>query len=350
MRHGQFTISALTFATAFCQAGLALAQGEPAAPAAPAAPASEAAAPAAPAAPASEAAAPAAPAAPASEAAAPAAPAAPASEAAAPAAPAAPASEAAAEEKPAEGEAAAEGEAEEEGLGLSFALGYSSLYNWRGDNLFRGEGDSLNTQNGMINPAISYTTGELTIAYWGAFQINGDNIGEKTDVGLGKEQDLVFTVEHAVTDEFTVTPQMAFYYYPFADAEAAGTRFPVYFEPSLTFAYATVVDLKFMGSWYAGLQNALSDYRYVYLNPGVGKSLEVSDMVGVDLALAYGYKIYTSDLDQTENLHDINFTAGVPLALVDGLTVTPSFTFVWSDWDADGSVMTYGTLNVGYEL
>ena len=32
MRHGQLTITALTFATAFSQAGLALAQGEPAPP------------------------------------------------------------------------------------------------------------------------------------------------------------------------------------------------------------------------------------------------------------------------------------------------------------------------------
>ena len=239
---------------------------------------------------------------------------------------------------------------EEEGLGLSFGLGYSSLYNWRGDNLFADAEDPINTQSGMINPAISYTVGELTIAYWGAFQINGDNIGPNTDAGVGREQDLVFTLEHAVTEEFTITPGFGLFYYPFADSEAAGTRFPTYFEPTLTFAYATVVDLKFMGSWYAGLQDVLKDYRYVYLNPGVAKSFEVSDMVGVDLSLAYGYKIYTSDYEPEDNLHDINFTAGVPLALVEGLTVTPSFSFAWSDWAEHGSVMTYGALNVGYDL
>ncbi len=313
MRHGQFTISALTFATAFCQAGLALAQGEPAAPAAPAAPVSEAAAPAAPAAPASEAAAP-------------------------------------ADEKPAEGEAAAEGEAEEEGLGLSFGLGYSSLYNWRGRNLLAGEDEARNTQAGMINPALSYTVGELTIAYWAAFQTNGTAKAYNTDNALNHEHDLVFTVEHAVTDEFTVTPQMAFYYYPAADFEEVGARLPMYVEPSLALAYATVVDLKLFTAWYAGVQNALMDERYLYLNPSVAKSLEVSEMVGVDLSLGYGYKIYTSDFEATENLHDINFTAGVPLSFVDGLTVTPSASFVWSDWDSNGSVMTFGGLNVTYDL
>ncbi len=293
-----------------------------------------------------------APAAPVSEAApAPVAPAAPASEAV----PAAPVSEpapatVAAEEKPAEGEAAAEGEAEEEGLGLSFGLGYSSLYNWRGRNLLAGEDETRNTQAGMINPAVSYTVGELTIAYWGAFQTNGTAKAYNTDNALNHEHDLVFTVEHAVTDEFTVTPQMAFYYYPAADFEEVGARLPMYVEPSLALAYATVVELKLLTAWYAGVQNVLMDERYLYLNPSVAKSLEVSEMVGVDLSLGYGYKIYTSDFEATENLHDINFTAGVPLSFVDGLTVTPSASFAWSDWDSNGSVMTYGALNVTYDL
>lgn len=300
MRTGQLALFASSFAAVICHSGLARAQGD-----APAAPASEA---------------------------------------------AAPASEAAAEgeaDKAGEGEAGAE---EDDGLGVSVGLGYSSMYYWRGRNLLAAEDDSHMTQAGMINPALSYTVGEFTLAYWAAFQTNGSAKDYNTDNALNHEHDLVFTVEHAVTEEFTVTPQMAFYYYPAADSEQVGARAPMYFEPSLALTYASVVDVKLFTAWYAGLQNALKDERYVYVNPSVAKSIEVNELLGVDLSLGYGLKLYTSDYEPDENRHDINFTAGLPLSFVDGLTVTPAFSVAWSDWKENGSVLAWGALNASYEF
>ena len=98
------------------------------------------------------------------------------------------------------------------------------------------------------------------------------------------------------------------------------------------------------------MQNALIDERYFYLNPSVAKSIEVNETLGVDLSLGYGVKFYTSDIDPTENIHDINFTAGLPLSFVDGLTITPALSFAWSDWEENGSIMTYGALNATYDF
>jgi hypothetical protein len=94
---------------------------------------------------------------------------------------------------------------------------------------------------------------------------------------------------------------------------------------------ATVVDIGLNLSYFAGLQDALSDYRYFYLNPTLGKSFELHEMVGLDVKLGYGYKFYDPDSAVNENFHDVLFTIGLPIYLPRNFYVTPSFGMAWTD-------------------
>lgn len=63
---------------------------------------------------------------------------------------------------------------EDEGLGLGFDAGFSSLYYFRGANLFAPE--KAAKQNGMAIVAARYSMGGLTMGWWSGWQVLGDNI------------------------------------------------------------------------------------------------------------------------------------------------------------------------------
>ncbi len=114
---------------------------------------------------------------------------------------------------------------EEDSLGLEIEAAFSSIYYFRGDNLFKK--DKLMDQNGLASLSVTYALGPFSIVYWGGFQTNGDNISENIDVGLGAEQDLAVSYSHELPADLAVEVGVLSYMYPFADEEAAGTAFPV---------------------------------------------------------------------------------------------------------------------------
>lgn len=268
--------------------------------------------------------------------------------------------EAAAAAPAAEAEAAAPAEAageegESEGLGLTLTAGVSSIYNWRGRNLFAEE--KLNDQNALFSIGASYAIGDFSISYWGGYQILGDNLGDNIDAGIGAEQDILFGWESEVAENVTLATTLALYFYPLAKEEAAGTAFPFYLEPSAVVTYSTAVDLKLGLFYYYGIQSAIESERYLYVNPGIEKSLELGETLGLDLAGAFGLKVPTGDAAKDaydgNNTQDVVVSAALPWSFGEGMSLAPKLSFAWTNIDgADfaDSYMTYGGLDFEWEL
>lgn len=244
-------------------------------------------------------------------------------------------------------------------LGLNLDLGFASAYNWRGLNAF---GEKQGDPNAFIAPGITWqAVPGLTLGYWGAFQVVGDNVSAKIDGGVGAENDLILAYTTAIAPATTATFGVVAYVYPLADAVAAGVSNPTYFEPSAAVAWTGPVDLALKASYYAGIQNELEAFRYVYVNPTVGKTLALSSKVGLGLALGVGYKAFASDYAAASNGNRTDVALGValPIALSEQFYVKPAVNAAWTDLDKapDGTAanfgdeaFVFGSVNLGANL
>ncbi|MBM4354235.1 MAG: hypothetical protein FJ109_10645 [Deltaproteobacteria bacterium] len=250
---------------------------------------------------------------------------------------------------------------EEDSLGLEIEAAFSSLYYFRGDNLFKK--DKLMDQNGLASLSVTYALGPVSIVYWGGFQTNGDNIGDNIDVGLGAEQDLAVSYTHELPADLAVEVGVLSYMYPFADEEAADTTFPVYLDPFVALSWSGFVDARMCVWWYLGVQDALKDYRYIYLNPSVGKEFALTPDLTLGVELVAGYKTYTlyvgaNDEVPRDNLWDVLLKVGATYTFLDDFYVTPSVSAGWTNLDEKGEdgkepgfgdeYMVFGGLAVGW--
>ncbi|MCP4604719.1 MAG: hypothetical protein GY847_30060, partial [Proteobacteria bacterium] len=188
------------------------------------------------------------------------------------------------------GTAAAQGEMQTEEQELSKTVGInldaeiSSLYNFRGWNTFQEK--TQQDQNGLFAPSITWAIFDsgVSIGYWAAYQISGSNQAEMVDVGLGHEQDIFLSYDRAwLNDLLALNLTLTYFFYPFADEDAAGTANPSFLEPLVGLTISDWVDIGINISYFVGLQDAVKDYRYLYINPSVGKGLELSDTFSMNL-------------------------------------------------------------------
>jgi hypothetical protein len=226
----------------------------------------------------------------------------------------------------------AAGPAEEDpGLGLAFDLGFATAYVFRGLNVF-ADGDQLDPHM-LLAPGITWSvldTG-LWLGYWGAFQVSGDNLSDNIDAGIGVEQDLLLGWDRDLGEAATVSLFLYWYFYPAADEEAAGAAVPSYLEPGAALAVYPGVDLSLGISYFAAVADALADYRYLYLNPAVGKSFGLHERASLETKLSYGVKLYHPDSTLHDNRHDVQLTLGLPIDLGSGFYLTPGFGAAWTD-------------------
>jgi uncharacterized protein (TIGR02001 family) len=250
-------------------------------------------------------------------------------------------------------------------VGINIDLGWASHYVFRGWNVFQ-EGEQLDP-NGLIAPGITWSifdTG-LYLGWWAAFQTNGDNIGDNIDGALGAEQDLFAGWEYAIIDELTISVGLVYYFYPGAEEDIAGAKVPSYLEPGAGVCWSTVVDLGLNVSYFLGIQDepGIRGISYLYLNPYVGKSFELSERFGLDLSLGYGFKLWKEGNDGASNVHDIIASVGLPIAISGGFYVNPAVYFTWTNIEdvdnGDGTIteygfadefIVYGAINVGIDF
>ncbi len=225
--------------------------------------------------------------------------------------------------------AATRGEGETS-VGVNVEVGFHSAYVFRGYNVFQ---DSRQTdQNMLLAPGFSWTifgTG-LTFGYWSAYQISGNDIGGNVDSGVGAEQDLYLSYEHAFFDRLNLGVSLFYYFYPAADENAAGVANPSYFEPIVSLVFSAGIDVGLDITYFLGIQDAIRDLSYLYVNPHIGKSIAVHEAAALEFSFGYGFKAWKDD-SLVDNTHDILFTVAVPITFAYGFYIRPSFNVAWTN-------------------
>ena len=93
----------------------------------------------------------------------------------------------------------------------------------------------------------------------------------------------------------------------------------------------------------------MADYSYLYLNPTLSREFELHEMVGLDVGVGYGYKVYGSDSSINENLHDFLFKLSLPVRLPKGFYLTPSIDLAWTDVHGRAGLASRAGLNAGVD-
>ncbi len=216
-------------------------------------------------------------------------------------------------------------------LGVALDGGLASAYLFRGLNVF---GDKQSDPHGVFSPTVAWTHAGsgLSLTYWGAFQLNGENLGAKTDVGAGFEQDFILGWSRAFLDnKLNLKAALTAYVFPFADKELAGARVPLYLEPSVTPVYTTFADFSLQIAYFHAVQGGLSDYRYLYVRPYVSKSFKLSDKITQTVGAGYGYKLFNDRDKMTENVQDLAFDLETTIAVTPSIYVKPALRGGWTN-------------------
>lgn len=262
---------------------------------------------------------------------------------------------------PAVAEAGEHGAADAVPIGLETELALHSAYVWRGLNVFadtdeRGALDQ-NDQNAMVAPSLSYTLPgtDLTLGYWGAYQLNGENRAALVDAGVGAEQDVFAFWELELRPDVTLEVGATYYFYPFAEEEAAGIAFPHMIEPTVTATLSTgAADLGLTLAYFHAFNSELEAARHLYVSPAVSKELELTTAVGLELGAGFGYKIWTGDHgDDTSNTYDVLVAVSLPVSFRGPFSLTPGVSWAWTNLEersfGDEQVL-FGSVALGVSL
>lgn len=231
---------------------------------------------------------------------------------------------------------------------LDIGLEFSTSYNFRGLNVFARE--TQRDANMLLAPSVDweiFDTG-LSIGYWGGFQISGDNISDNVDSGIGAEQDILLGYGYDFkgrAEGLSASAGLAYYFYPAADEDIAGTSVPSYLEPSLGVSFSSILDIGISVSYFLGLQDAVRDFSNLYISPFIAKSFTIHRQVGLDLAFSYGAKIW-KDSDLVDNTHDINIGIALPLKIAPYIFLTPNINLAWTNLEAEEFVPNQTTMGL----
>ncbi len=236
--------------------------------------------------------------------------------------------------------------------GLSLELGFHTLYMFRGYNLFQEK--SNRDPHMALTPAVTWSvldTG-LAITIFGAYQLNG-NVSQNIDIGLGAEQDLVISYERALTEDLTFSAAFIWYLYPFADPELAGGTLPSYLEPILGLTWSGPVDAGLELAYSAGVQDALADFRYLYISPHITKEFPLWDLVKIQTSFSFGMKLFSQGELLRDNSYDLLLSAAAPLSLGSSTIIKPSVNLAWTntaDLNMDQELLFWFGLSAGCDL
>jgi hypothetical protein len=207
----------------------------------------------------------------------------------------------------------------------------ASAYVWRGINMF---GEEQNTQAFSLFPSLTATFGGLSLAYWGAFQLSGDNKSDLVDSGVGGQNNLVLKYGGPLGDGLAYSAMLTYWFYPFADPEVAGTDTPMYIEPGAGISYLAGVDLGLYVGYYRGLQAVTEPASFLYINPSLGKTFPLSEDLGLAVGLSAGYKVFTEDPPTEDRAFDLALNLSVAIPLSD-MYITPQLHAAYATRDED---------------
>lgn len=230
----------------------------------------------------------------------------------------------------------------------------SSAYVWRGINKF---GENQGSQAFSVFPALTATFGGLSLGYWGAFQLSGDNKSTLVDNGVGAENDFILKYSAWLQHNLALSASATFFTHPFADETQAGTGDPMYLEPGVGISYLTGADLGLYVGYYRGLQSVTEPASFLYINPSIGKTFHVTEDLGLALGLSAGYKVFTNDPPNEDRQFDLALTVSAAIPFSD-VYITPQLhaAYVTRD-DAvipdpgfSDSFVAWAGVHVGYDI
>jgi hypothetical protein len=236
---------------------------------------------------------------------------------------------------------------------LNLDLEAASAYVWRGINVF---GEDQSSQAFSILPSISATFGALSLGYWGAFQLSGDNKGALVDSGVGGQNNLILKYSDWIDEDLAYSAMLTYWFYPFADEEVTGTATPMYLEPGFGISYLAGADLGLYLGYYRGLQTVTEPASFLYINPSIGKTFDLSGDLRLALGLSAGYKVFTNDPPVEDRVFDLglNLSLGIPLS---DAYITPQLHAAYATRDEDAvpdaefsdSFVAWVGVHVGYD-
>lgn len=230
----------------------------------------------------------------------------------------------------------------------------ASAYVWRGINVF---GTEQNTQAFSVFPSVTATIGALSLGYWGAFQLSGDNKSALVDEGIGAQNDFILKYSGWFNDNLAYSAMLTYWVYPFAKEEAAGTATPMYIEPGAGISYLAGADLGLYVGYYRALQDVNKQASFVYLNPSVGKTFWLKNRVGLALDFSAGYKAFTDDPPTKDRALDLglHISAAIPFS---NMYITPQLHAAYVTRDEAAvpnaqfrdSFIAWAGVHVGYDV
>lgn len=200
-----------------------------------------------------------------------------------------------------------------QGSMLNIDVEAASAYVWRGINMF---GVDQNSQTLAVFPSLTATFGGLSLGYWGAYQLSGDNKSALVDAGVGGQNNLILKYSGAIDDRLAYSVSATYWIYPFADEEVAGTATPMYLEPGAGISYLAGVDVGLYVGYYRGLQAVTEPASFLYINPSLGKTFWVDDDIGLAVGVSGGYKVFTDDPPTEDRAFDLalNLSVAIPFS------------------------------------
>jgi hypothetical protein len=230
----------------------------------------------------------------------------------------------------------------------------ASAFVWRGINLY---GEQQNTQHFAVFPSLTAVFGGLSLGYWGAYQLSGDNRTALIDSGVGAQTNLILKYTGWVNERLSYSAALTYWIYPFADEDVAGTATPMYIEPGAGISYLTGADLGLYVGYYRGLQSATEPGSFVYINPSIGKTIALGGDLGLALGLSAGYKIFTNDPPAEDRAFDVALNLGVAIPLSD-MYITPQVHAAYATRDDavvpeaefSDSFIAWVGVHVGYDI
>jgi len=230
----------------------------------------------------------------------------------------------------------------------------ASAYVWRGINMF---GVNQNTQAFSVFPSVALTSGALSLGYWGAFQLSGDNKSDLVDSGVGGQNNFILKYSGSGDNGLVYSAMLTYWIYPFADEEVAGTATPMYIEPGAGISYLAGADLGLYVGYYRGLQTVTEPASFLYINPSIGKTFPLSSDLGLALGLSGGYKVFTNDPPTEDRALDLalNVSLAIPF---DDTYITPQVHAAYAtrddaavpDAEFSDSFIAWVGVHVGYNI
>ena len=201
-----------------------------------------------------------------------------------------------------------------------------TAYFFRGMNVFQY--DEQLDQHAILgtNLAVSFGESGLYAGHWSAWQLNGPNVFENGNDGIGGEQELFLGYDVDLTDELNIASCAGIYFYPFAQE-----RIWSYLDVALEAIWSTLVDTGILVALFHGFPRDSSDQRYLYLALKAGKEFDLGEKTMLGIYASMGRKVFEPYLEVEDNLWDIEAGADLAYSFDDTVQGSLLVRFAWTN-------------------